>query len=59
MFIVVAIPGDRSVIRKEAENILKYKVLIIEIQCMWNVKEKVILVILGATEPFQNHSDIT
>jgi hypothetical protein len=34
------IPGDRNVIKKEAEKILKYKDLIMEIQCMWNVKEK-------------------
>jgi len=27
---------------KEAEKILKYKDLITEIQCMWNVKAKVI-----------------
>jgi len=29
--------GDRNVIKKEAEKILKYKDLTIEIQCMWNV----------------------
>jgi len=34
---------------KEAEKILKYKDLTIEIQCMWNVKTKVIPVIIGAT----------
>jgi hypothetical protein len=32
-----AIPGDRNVIKKEAEGILKYKSLIMEIQRMWNV----------------------
>jgi len=30
-------------------NILKYKDLTIEIQCMWNVKTKVIPVIIGTT----------
>jgi hypothetical protein len=38
MLIDVAIPGDRNVIKKEIEKILKYKDLTIEIQCMWNVK---------------------
>jgi len=32
--------GDRNVIKKEAEKILKYKDLTIEIQRMWNVKTK-------------------
>ena len=49
MLIEVAISGDRNVIRKEAEKILKYKDLTIEIQQMWNVKTKVIPVIVGAT----------
>jgi hypothetical protein len=49
MLIDVAISGDRNVIKKEAEKILKYKDLTIEIQRMWNVKTKVISVIIGAT----------
>ena len=40
MLIDVAIPGDRNVIKKEAEKILKYKDLTIEIQRMWNIKKK-------------------
>jgi hypothetical protein len=42
MLIDTVIPGDRNVIKKEAEKILKYKHLILEIQCKWNVKAKVI-----------------
>jgi hypothetical protein len=38
MLIDVAMPGDRKVIKKKAEKILKYKDLITEIQRMWNVK---------------------
>jgi len=49
MLIDVAISGDRNVIKKEAEKILKYKDLTIEIQRMWNVETKVIPVIIGAT----------
>ena len=45
----VAISGDRNVIKKEAEKILKYKDLTIEIQRLWNLKTKVIPVIIGAT----------
>jgi hypothetical protein len=37
------------VIKKVAEKILKYKDLITEIQCMWNMKEIVIPVIIGAS----------
>ena len=46
MLIDVANSGDRNVIKKEAEN---YEDLTIEIQRMWNVKTKVIPVIIGAT----------
>ena len=49
MSIDVAIRGDRNVIKKEAEKILKCKDLKIEIQCMWNVKAKVKPVITGAS----------
>jgi hypothetical protein len=49
MLIDVPILGDRNVIKKEAEKILKYEDLTIEIQRMWNVKTKVIPVIIGAT----------
>ena len=49
MLIDVEISGDRNAIKKEAEKILKYKDLTTEIQSMWNVKTKVIPVIMGAT----------
>jgi hypothetical protein len=49
MLIDVVISGDRNVIKKEAEKILKYKDLTIEIQCMWKVKTRVIAIIIGAT----------
>ena len=49
MLIVVAISGERNVIKIEAEKILKYKDLTIEIQRTWNVRTKVRPVIIGAT----------
>ena len=49
MLIDVAISGNRNVIKKQAEKIIKYKDLAIEMQRMWNVKTKVIPVIIGAT----------
>jgi hypothetical protein len=49
MLIDVAIPGERNLIKKEAEKILKYKDLTIEIQRMRNVKTNVIPVLIGAT----------
>jgi hypothetical protein len=49
MLIDVGISGDRIVIKKEAEKILKYEDLTVEIQHMWNVKTEVIPVIIGAT----------
>jgi len=49
MLMDVATSGDRNVIKNETEKILKYKYLTIEIQRMWNVKAKMIPVIIGAT----------
>ena len=40
MVIDVAIPEHRTVIKTKAEKILKYEDLTIEIQCVWNVKNK-------------------
>jgi len=59
MLIDVAISGDRNVIKKEAEKILKGKDLTIEIQRTWNVKTKVIAVIVGATGTIKSHSENT
>ena len=53
MLIDVAIPGDRNVIKKEADKILKYQDLIIEIQCLWNMIAKVIPVIMGDWKHFK------
>jgi hypothetical protein len=59
MFIDVAIPGNRNVIKREVEKILKYKDLTIEIQRMWYVKTNVIPVLIGATgiisKPFRKY----
>jgi hypothetical protein len=49
MLLDVGISGDRNVIKKEDEKILKYRDLIIEIQRMWNVKTKVVPVIIQAS----------
>jgi len=59
MLIDIAISGDRNVVKKEADNILKYKNLTIEIQRMWNVKTKVTPVITGATGTISDHSENT
>jgi len=49
MLIDVAVSGDRNLIKRAAEKILKFKDLTIEIERMWNVKTNVIPVIIGAT----------
>ena len=49
MLIDNAISGGRNVIKKETEKTLKYKDLTTEIQHMWNVKIKVLPVIIGVT----------
>jgi hypothetical protein len=41
MLIDVAVSGDRNVIKKEAEKILKYEDLTREIQRTWNIKNKI------------------
>jgi hypothetical protein len=59
MLIDVVLLEDRTIIKKEAEKILKYIELILEIQSKRNVKAKVIPVTIWATAPLQNHSDNT
>jgi hypothetical protein len=49
VLIDVIIPADRNFVQKEAEKILKYKSLCIEIQRMWNRKYMIIPVRTGAT----------
>ena len=46
-------------IKKEAEKTVKYTGLTIEIQGMWNVKTKLIPVIIGATGTISNRSENT
>jgi hypothetical protein len=48
VLIDVAVSGDKSVIKIEAEKILKYEDLVTEIYCMWIAE--VIPLTTGATE---------
>ena len=48
LLMYIAIIGDRNVIKRGAERILKYKDCTVEIERMWTVKTEVIPVI-GAT----------
>jgi len=45
----VAIPTDKYVVQKDVEKKLKYKSLCVEIQRMWNLKCKIVPVIIEAT----------
>jgi hypothetical protein len=49
VLIDVSISGDINVIKNETEKSLKYKDLMVGFQRMWNVKSKVIPVIIGIT----------
>jgi hypothetical protein len=49
LLINVATPTDRNVIKKEAEKILKYKDLLIEIQIMRKMKTEIIPINIRAT----------
>ena len=50
LIIIIIIIIIIKVIKKEAEEILKYKDMTIEIKGAWKVKTRVIPVIIGATE---------
>jgi len=45
--LILQFPGDKNVIKKETEKILEYKDLTTQIQRMWNLKAKVIPVVMG------------
>jgi hypothetical protein len=45
----LAVSGDRNVMKKEDEKILKHKDLKITTENMWNIKTKAIPLITGAT----------
>ena len=49
MFIDVSVPACHNVVRKEAEKIIKYRDLEIEVQKCWNLsKVRTIPVVVGA-----------
>ena len=48
LIVDVAVPDDVNVLKKETEKRLKYKDLQIEISRMWNVKTKLLAVVVGA-----------
>jgi hypothetical protein len=50
MLIDVAISGDKNVVMREADKILKCREFVIEIKRMFNAKTKMILLIRGATQ---------
>jgi len=52
MLVDVAISGDKNLIKKETDKILKYADFTIGIQYMWHVKTEVIPVIIGASGTF-------
>jgi hypothetical protein len=51
--------NNNNATKKQAEKILIYKDLTVEIQRMWNVKTNLIPVIIGATGTISNNSENT
>ena len=54
----VAVPDDVNVLKKKTEKRLKYKDLQIEISRMWNVKTKVVAVVVGALGTMSDNFNI-
>ena len=52
VLIDVSVPDDKNIALKEADKISKYKDLEIEINRMWNVKTKVVLVVVGTLRKY-------
>lgn len=50
----VAVPADANVMAKEAEKLLKYRDLAIEISRMWNIKTRIVPIVIGATGNITN-----
>jgi hypothetical protein len=59
MFTDFAVSGYKKVIKKERERVPKYEDLTLEKKRTWNIKKKVIIVIIRQLKPSQNHSDNT
>jgi hypothetical protein len=59
VLINVAISGDRNVMKKETEKILKHKYFTTEVQRMWDVKNRSDTSKRGRLESSQNHSEST
>ena len=57
LLIDVAVPDDRNILMKEAEKIIKYKDLEIEITRMWNVRARTVPVIVGALGTFKKDAE--
>ena len=57
MLIDVAIPSDYNITQKESEKHLKYRDLQIEVHGLWNVKTKVLPVVIGVAGLISSKTD--